>query len=335
MKKLTEMKLSNGHGDLIHPILDRDEVQDIYRSWRKVFNEYDPPLIAVAECWVAPDRKHLYASAQGLGQAFSFDILLCNFYAAEYRNCIEHSLRSSKESGSSTTWVLSNHDVVRHATRFGLPDTPSTNHRAFTAAYNVFLVDRFKNPKVDMETGLRKARAATLMMLGLPGSTYIYQGEELGLPEVIEIPDAERQDPHFHRTKGEEVGRDGCRVPIPWVQSAKNFGYGAGAPAHLPQPSWMGQYAVDVEEKDAGSTLNMYRQAMKWRRELQTLEELEFVDSPKDILHYVRPGGWEVFMNAGPTEVALPKGKEVLMSSGREDIKATVPRETTVWLRSA
>ena len=164
-------------------------------------------ISAVAECWVASDRKHMYASSDGLGQAFSFDILLCNFNADEYRSCIEHSLNAAKRGGESVTWVLSNHDVslrlvgrteiliflpapylnlslstidtaqiIRHATRFGLPDLPHTeNHKEFMAGVNAWLVDRFQNPKVDLEIGLRKARAATLMILGLPGSTYIYQ----------------------------------------------------------------------------------------------------------------------------------------------------------------
>ncbi|WWD16320.1 hypothetical protein CI109_100746 [Kwoniella shandongensis] len=338
--KLTHQKLSNGNADLVHPLLDRDEVQDIYKSWRQVFNQYDPPLIAVAECWVAPDRKHLYASSEGLGQAFSFDILLCNYDAKEYVDCIKHSLKGSSLTDSSTTWVLSNHDVIRHASRFAMPNVENNkNHPLVIEAVNKWLVNKFQDPKPDVKTGLRRARAATLMILGLPGSTYVYQGEELGLPEVVDIPDDKRQDPTFFRTEAKEIGRDGCRVPIPWKADAKNFGYGPDAPAHLPQPEWLGKYAVDVEEKDAKSTLNLYRKALRLRKQLQTAEELEWVQEGEDgILHYKRPDGWEVVMNSGKEAVELPtiKGKKVLITSSLEELKddGKLAGETTVWLKS-
>ncbi|KAK8861758.1 hypothetical protein IAR55_002581 [Kwoniella newhampshirensis] len=336
LTKLTHKKLSNGNGHLIHPLLDRDEVHDVYRSWRKVFNEYDPPLIAVAECWVAPDRKHLYASSDGLGQAFSFDILLCNYDADEYRRCIKHSLKGSAITGSSTTWVLSNHDVIRHASRFAMPKVADNrNHPLVIEATNKWLVNKFQDPKPDVESGLKRARAATLMILGLPGSTYIYQGEELGLPEVVDIPDNERQDPTFFRTAGREIGRDGCRVPLPWEASSKNFGYGSGALPHLPQPDWFEDYAVDVEDKDGKSTLNLYRQALRLRKQLQTKEELEWVDGTgENVVHYKRPDGWEIIMNAGKTAVTLPKGK-VLVSSTLDKLDdGKLPGETTAWLKA-
>ncbi|KAK4686594.1 alpha-glucosidase, partial [Tremellales sp. Uapishka_1] len=333
--RMTTQKLRNGNAEMLHPILDRDEVQDIYRSWRKVFNEYNPPLIAVAECWVAPDRKHLYAAADGLGQAFSFDILLCNFNAEEYRHCIKHSLAGSKSAASSTTWVLSNHDMPRHATRFGMPDIATNeNHPEFMAAVNEWLVNKGQNPKPDLTVGVRRARAATLMLLGLPGSTYIYQGEELGLPEVFDIPAAHRQDPTFHRTQGAEIGRDGCRVPLPWVAGKKNFGFGNDRPPHLPQPDWMKSYSVDVQEKDAESTLQLYRDAINLRKDLQTLEQLEWVENEPGVLHYERPNGWTVVMNTTKEAVALPVGRVLLASiSGGAD-GGKLAAETTVWLKA-
>ncbi|WVR08821.1 hypothetical protein IAU60_005879 [Kwoniella sp. DSM 27419] len=317
--KLTHQKLRNGNADLKHPILDRDATQEIYKAWRKVFNEYDPPLMAVAESWVAPDRKYLYASPEGLGQAFSFDILLCNFSAKEYQHCIQHSLETSKATGSSTTWVLSNHDVVRHASRYGMPDIETNeNHGVWTQITYGWLQHRFTKPAVDLAQGIRRGQAATLMLLGLPGSTYIYH-------------DAERQDPTFFRTHGAEIGRDGCRVPIPWEAKGEHFGYG-GKP-HLPQPEWFGKYAVDVEDADRESTLWMYRQAMRLRKQLQGEETLEWVSqSSPDVLHYKRPDGWEVVLNAGKTAIDIPTGK-VLLTSGLPVVDGKLAGETTAWLK--
>ena len=165
------------------------------------------------------------------------------------------------------------------------------------------------------------------------------RGEELGLPEVVEIPDDKRQDPTFFRTKGTpgfEVGRDGCRVPLPWTKEGTNFGFGSGKPAHLPQPEWMGQYSVEALDKSEQSTLNLYRKALNLRRKLQGPEELEWVSSSNDnneLLHFKRPGGWEVLMNFGEKAVEVPKG-ELLVSS--EEIKdGKVPQDVTVWVKSA
>ncbi|WWC93099.1 uncharacterized protein L201_008064 [Kwoniella dendrophila CBS 6074] len=337
LDKLTTRKLQNGNAELVHPIYDRDEVHEIYQSWRKLFNQYNPPLMAVAEAWVAPDRKGLYASSDGLGQAFSFDILLCNFHKEEYEECINRSLAAAREIKSSNTWVLSNHDVMRHASRFGLPDVPNENLPVSQVALNVFLQNKLQDPKVDVEGGLRRARAMTMMILALPGSTYIYQGEELGLQEVVEISPEERQDPIFRRTEGHDIGRDGCRVPLPWVSNEKNFGYGSGKSAHLPQPDWMSQYAVDVEDRDPSSTLNVYRKALELRKELQGPEELEWIkndDANSDILHFKRPGGWEVVVNFGKTEINIPAGQVLLNSSGKALENDKIPGETTVWLKN-
>lgn len=162
------------------------------------------------------------------------------------------------------------------------------------------------------------------------------RGEELGLQEAIEIPDEERQDPIFIRTKGEEIGRDGCRVPIPWHADEKNFGYGTGKRAHLPQPAWFKDYAVNVEEKDPNSVLSFYRRALGLRKELQAAEELEWVENPnKEVLHFRRPGGWEVIVNIGKDSVDLPKGSILLSSSSNALKGSKVPGETTVWLKSA
>lgn len=167
----------------------------------------------------------------------------------------------------------------------------------------------------------------------------ITRGEELGLPEVPDIPASARQDPTFFRTHGAEIGRDGCRIPLPWTKSSKNFGFGAGAPAHLPQPEWMGEFAVDVLEKDANSTLAMYKKALALRRELQAKEDMDWVDGPagmgqKEVLHFKREGGWEVIMNFDGDGVEVPLGAEVLVQSGIRELEGrVVPKNTTVWFR--
>ncbi|GAB3248310.1 glycoside hydrolase family 13 protein [Arthrobacter pigmenti] len=316
------------NADGTHPLWDRDEVHEIYAEWRQVFNEYDPPRTAVAEAWVpTPQRRHRYASAEGLGQAFNFDLLEADFEADQFRDIISSNLGQAKEAGSSTTWVFSNHDVVRHATRYGLPPLAGARIKQGTD----WLLSGGVEPQLDTETGLRRARAATLLMLGLPGSAYLYQGEELGLNEVADIPEAERQDPSFFRNPGKDIGRDGCRVPLPWTSVGPSFGF-SSTNAHLPQPASFADYSVEREEADPTSTLAFYRQALALRSTLQTDEELEWVDAGSaDVLHYRRPNGWESVTNFGTRPCPLPEG-EVLAASGPLE-EGLLPAETTVWLK--
>ncbi|WP_207453530.1 glycoside hydrolase family 13 protein [Herbiconiux sp. SYSU D00978] len=311
-----------------HPLWDRDEVHEIYAEWRNVFNEYDPPRVGVAEAWVDPERRSRYASAEGLGQAFNFDLLEADFEPQQFREIIAFNLAEAAGAGSSTTWVFSNHDVVRHATRYALPPRGEDTKKAG----NAWLLSGGTDPVADVEGGLRRARAATLVMLALPGSAYVYQGEELGLPEVADIPDEARQDPTFFRSPGVDKGRDGCRVPMPWTTSGDSYGFGP-AGAHLPQPAVYGELSVEAQEGVAGSTLEFYRTALRLRHELQTDETLDWIESDPHVLHFRRPGGWHVVTNFGTEPVALPAG-ELLHSSGPVEGGA-LPGETTVWLRSA
>ncbi|MFC4627627.1 alpha-amylase family glycosyl hydrolase [Promicromonospora alba] len=311
-----------------HPLWDRDEVHEIYADWRKVFDEYTPPRIAVAEAWVSTPRRPRYASADGLGQAFNFDLLEADFDAEQFRTIISDNLALSAASGSSTTWVFSNHDVVRHATRYALP----ARNGSTTKQGRDWLLSGGTEPAADVALGLRRARAATLLMLGLPGSAYLYQGEELGLPEVADIPAAERQDPAFFRNPGVDVGRDGCRVPLPWTREGKSFGFGEGG-AHLPQPATFGELSVEAQDGAPGSTLELYRAALALRHELQTDETLEWVPGRADVLHFTRPNGWHVVTNFGPDAVPLPDG-EVLLAS--EPLPGgLLPGSTTAWVRAA
>ena len=320
---------ADGHDDGSHPFWDRDEVHEIYVEWREVFNEYNPPRTAVAEAWVHASRRGRYASPEGLGQAFNFDLLQADFDAEEFREIITRNLAEATESGASSTWVFSNHDVVRHATRYGLPQGGGRHAKGQDG--KGWLLAGAPADELDVELGLRRARAATQLMLALPGSAYLYQGEELGLQEVGDIPDSERQDPTFFRNKGVEIGRDGCRVPLPWAVEGSSFGFGNGG-AHLPQPEWFGRYAVAAEDGVAGSTLEFYRKALKLRRELQTSEELVWhAAAGPDVLHFSRPGGWQTVTNFGDAPVELPAG-EVLLSSAPLD-GDLLPGSTTVWLR--
>ncbi|MCD5341717.1 glycoside hydrolase family 13 protein [Arthrobacter sp. AK04] len=317
-----------------HPYWDRDEVHEIYAEWRKVFNEYNPPRTAVAEAWVHADRRARYASPEGLGQAFNFDLLQADFDGAQFRKIITKNLAEAEASGASSTWVFSNHDVVRHATRYGLPVSgPSAEGEIMSGeAGKQWLLAGGKQEDVDVELGLRRARAASLLMFALPGSAYLYQGEELGLQEVgSEIPDSERQDPAFFRNKGVEIGRDGCRVPLPWAASGNSFGFGTGG-AHLPQPEWFASQSVEAQDAQEDSTLSLYRRALALRSQLQTAETLEWLGTGRtDVVAFRRPNGWTSVTNFGKEAFELPAGKVLVSSSPLE--ADSLPGATTAWLQ--
>lgn len=311
-----------------HPFWDRDEVHEVFAEWRQVFNEYTPPRTAVAEAWVHADRRARYASPEGLGQAFNFDLLKADWNYGQFRDIITKNLAEAKTSGASSTWVFSNHDVVRHATRYGLPVSGPADRESQDGS--AWLMSGGTEPALDHILGERRARAVSQLMLALPGSAYLYQGEELGLHEVADIADEHRQDPTFFRNKGVDIGRDGCRVPLPWTAEGTSFGFGSGG-AHLPQPEWFGFYAVDSQEADPASSLTFYRRALELRRQLQTGEDFEWVEevSP-EVLHFTRPNGWHCVTNFGSAPVALPSGEVLLSSSPLED--GMLPGDTTVWL---
>ncbi|TPW74604.1 glycoside hydrolase family 13 protein [Schumannella soli] len=315
-----------------HALWDRDELEEIYADWRRVFAEYTPPRIAVAEAWVPASRRARYATA--LGQAFNFDLLEADFDADQFRQIISFNLAQSASSGSSSTWVLSNHDVVRHATRYGLPPRGTGEGADTLKSGTAWLLSGGEEPPLDALGGLRKARAATLLLLGLPGSAYLYEGEELGLHEVADIPADQRQDPTFFRTNGGEIGRDGCRVPIPWTVSGPSFGFGS-AGAHLPQPAWFGASSVEAEAGVPGSTLELYRSALALRRRLQGDETLDWVEvgDPDAVLAFRRPGGWLVVTNLGETNIPLPEGELLLSSEALSS--AELPPATTAWIRTS
>jgi alpha-glucosidase len=340
----TQAELDAWPRDGTHPVLDRDEVHEIYADWRKVFDSYDPPRTAVAEAWVSsPERRAKYASPRSLGQAFNFDLLKAEFDADPFRRIVADNLAQVQLSGSSNTWVFSNHDTVRHATRYGLDPIPGRPGKQGTQ----WVLDGADEGVLDRELGLRRARAATLFELALPGSAYMYQGEELGLHEVGDLPDDARQDPVFlrttpgHRTK-DGLGRDGCRVPLPWARDGAPFGFGPGDP-HLPQPAWFADSSVEAEDEDPNSTLNLYRTALGLRRKL--LSQADATGHPEaliwddalstgQVLVFHRAGGWTCMTNFGEAPVEIPSGT-VLVASGpgvrTADGTVILPGATTVW----
>ncbi|ALO94971.1 Alpha-amylase [Streptomyces hygroscopicus subsp. limoneus] len=305
-----------------HPYWDRDEVHEIYRDWRKIFDAYSPPRTAVAEAWVPGARRALYARPDELGQAFNFEYLEAGWDAEELREVIAASLVTARAAGASATWVLSNHDVVRHASRLVLP--AGTDPAAW-------LLSGGTAPAIDTAAGLRRARAATLLMLALPGSAYLYQGEELGLPEVADLPTEVLQDPIWEQTGHVRKGRDGCRVPLPWTTTGPSYGFGSG-PGWLPQPAAFAAYAVEAQTGTEGSTLELYRSALRLRRKLLQGETLTWTpDAPAGVLDFGRTETWRNVTNIGTEPVPLPPG-EVLLSSGPLPQDGTLPPDTTVWL---
>jgi alpha-glucosidase len=276
---------------------------------------------------VHPNRRAPYASEAGLGQAFNFDLLASAWDAESFREIIEDNLQSAKETGSSSTWVMSNHDVIRHATRLVIPGYGSSPD-GFSDENNWYVTHRMDHD-LDMELGLARAKAATLLILGLPGSTYIYQGEELGLHDVLDIPSDQMQDPQWFRGEGKLKSRDGCRVPLPWAKAGSSFGFGPGG-SHLPQPSWYSDSSVEAQENESSSTLNLYRKAIALRKELGTSDDLSWIDSPQGTTVF-RRGNWIVATNFSDKPAELPTGEVILSSSGDESRLAP---NSTVWLRA-
>ena len=318
-------------------LFDRDEVHEIYKEWRQLFNQYDPPRVAVAEAYVPADRLALYASADELGQAFNFELLNANFNAYEFKTVIDRGITQAKALGSSSTWCLNNHDQMRPATKYGLLPTVDQIRWKNSAG---------KTSPLDEKLGVRSAIAASMLIMALPGCTYIYQGEELGLHEVLGIPEDQIQDPQFLRNHKVDVGRDGCRVPLPWSSSGSSFGFGDGG-SHLPQPEWFAKNSVELESADAQSPLSTFRKALELRKGLVAAEEMQWHETgDANVLHFSRPNGWHCITNFGRGHFDLTGKGEILHSSaplaqagiylihGVESRGNDLPPATTVWLRA-
>ena len=312
---------SGNHG----PMFDQDGVHEIYRAWRRVLDEYDGERAMVAEAWVEPlSRLARYVRPDEMHQAFNFAFLAAGWHAPSLRRVVGASFAANDAVGAPTTWVLSNHDTVRHASRLGLSDP---THRPNGIGHD--------DEQPDAALGLHRARAASLLMLGLPGSAYLYQGEELGLPDHTSLDDDLRQDPAFFRTGGAERGRDGCRVPLPWSGDAPGLGFSPTGTTWLPHPEAWADLAVDRQRGREGSTYELYRAALRRRREERLgTGGLEWLDAPEDLdVLAFRNRDVEVHANLGDVAVPLPDGPVLLASGPLED--GVLPAGTTVWVRAS
>ncbi|WP_084103386.1 glycoside hydrolase family 13 protein [Demequina sp. NBRC 110056] len=304
----------------IPPWWAQDGVHAIWRRWRRVVDAYPGERILAAEAWVSPlSLMARWVRPDEMHQAFNFSYLSTDWHAADLRAVIDESIAEFGAVGAPSTWVLSNHDVVRHASRMALSAENPQGHGIGPRSAGL----------PDPVVGLQRGRAATLLMLALPGSAYIYQGEELGLPEAIHIPDEARQDPTWHRTEGERYGRDGCRVPLPWEADAPAHGFSPTGHTWLPQPEEWARFARDAQEGVATSTLTMYSEALRLRRgHGLAAAELTWLETPEGVLG-LRVGDITVLANVDGADFPLPSGEVIVASAPVTD---SIPADTCVWM---
>ncbi|MEV5646016.1 glycoside hydrolase family 13 protein [Streptomyces flaveolus] len=305
-----------------HPYIDQDELHDIYRAWRSIADEYGG--VFVGEVWL-PDAERFarYLRPDELHTAFNFNFLTCPWDPDRLRATIDSTLAEHAPVGAPATWVLANHDVTRTVTRYGRADTGFD-----------FATKAFGTP-TDLALGTRRARAAALLTLALPGSVYLYQGEELGLPEA-DIPLDRIQDPMHFRSGGTDPGRDGCRVPLPWTATAPWWGFGSATEPWLPQPGDWGHYAVDRQLGDPESMLTLYREALVLRRAGNGFGDgpMTWLPAAEGVLAFGRTDGLVCVVNLSDAPADLPAHEQVLLSSGPLEPDGMLPRDTAVWLRT-
>ncbi|MGC4942390.1 glycoside hydrolase family 13 protein [Kribbella sp. DT2] len=309
-----------------NPFYDQPGVHTIHQRWRAIADEYagtpQGPRVFVAEAWLSPaERLAQYVRSNELHSAFNFDVLRCAWDAKDLRQVIDYTTESLWAVGAPATWVLSNHDTIRHRTRYG---------RALQDA----LAGAGEVP-TDLALGLRRARAAALLELALPGGAYIYQGDELGLPEVEDLPESSLDDPTWERSGHTVRGRDGCRVPMPWSGSESPYGFGGGGgQPWLPQPADWAPLTAEAQVGDPESHLNLYKAALKIRRAEQALGEGRLAwddDAPAGVLSFTRDPGFRCVVNLGGSPIELPAG-EVLLAS-EPLLEGKLPVDATVWLK--
>ena len=304
-----------------HPFWDRDDVHDIIRGWRRVCDEYGDRML-VAEAWVHPERRPLYLRPDEYHQAFNFTFWDDGWRGWQHNRHVPEALEQAAAVGSAPTWVWGNHDVVRPPTRFGLPTELDAK---------AWLLEGDRG-LLDAELGQRRARAAALLLLALPGAAYLYQGEELGLPEATELPTDVLQDPEWFRSDGTLKGRDGCRVPLPWDADAHALGFGPAGEPWLPQPEEYADFAMAQQAGQDGSTLELYRRALELRRAHCTHdEEAVFLDLGRDVVAFRRGAGLVCAVNMGTQPVELPPG-ELVLASGPSPVDGTLLPDDAVWL---
>ena len=324
----------------------RPEGHEVWRHWRAVIDGYERDhagreIVMIAETY-APKRPELAADYIRPGefhQAFCFELMSTPWTASRLRDTVTEIIETRHDLAMNTAWALNNHDVARAVTRLGRPDATDDSHwgRPPIAAAHV---------EVDVALGTRRTRAALLLMLALPGAVYLYQGEELGLPEVLDLDDAHRQDPSFFRTNGAELGRDGCRVPLPWTDdAATSYGFSAvDAPQApwMPQPADWGRWAASTQAGDDGSTLRLFQRAIAARGAAfaPPAAPLEWLEVDNDDLLAFRRGNTIVVMNtsgsARPLPAMLGRDLRVLLCSAPDRVVVAAPVEVppnaAMWL---
>lgn len=305
------------------PMWFQDSVHEIFRDWRRILDSYPGDRAMCGEAYVLPlSLMALWVRPDEFHQTFNFRFLDAGWNPTALRAAIDESFAAFDGVGAPSTWVLNNHDVIRHASRFG------GDYGRATASDGI-------GPDAaqpDAALGLARARGATLFMLGLPGASYLYQGEELGLPEHTTLAPEHRQDPTFFRTGGARVGRDGCRVPLPWEPTGDSLGFSESGRAWLPQPESYRALSRAAQVGIADSTLEMYRQALRLRRELRLGEgSFDWLDSDVPELLGYQNGEIQVWHNFGQSDAKLPEGYEVIATSAPDS--GNLRPNQTVWLR--
>jgi alpha-glucosidase len=289
------------------PRFDHAGAHEVHRMVRKVMDEH-PGRVAIGEIWVKDDESFArYVRPDELHLGFNFRLVAAPFDAAQLRQAIEHSIDAVAAVGALPTWTLSNHDVPRQITRYG-----------------------------GGVLGEARARAMALVELALPGTVFLYNGEELGLPDV-ELPPEARQDPMWERS-GRTVSRDGSRVPMPWQGTVPPYGFSTGTSTWLPMPPDWAPYTVEAQLEDPGSMLSLYRSALELRRTHPAFRtdpagaaELEWYGAPPGCFAFRRRGATLVCaLNASGEAVPLPPGELVLASAPLAD--GALPTDAAAWL---
>jgi alpha-glucosidase len=296
---------------------NQPEVHEVLRRWRKIADGYGRDLTLVGEVWV-PSVSDLarYLRPDELPQAFYFDLLMCPWNASRFRSSIDQGIQEIASTGATITWTLANHDVHRTVSRFGLTSyTGGPPHRP--------------RGTVDVGLGVRRARAAMMLLLALPGSVYLYQGEEVGLPEVLDLPDEIRQDPTWLRSGTADYGRDGCRVPLPWSAADVAFGFSPSAGTWLPQPSWFAGFAIEDQIGATGSTWELHRRALEIRREIEG--PLQWLPTYREDVLAFRRGDLVTVTVFGDQPYPVPWEAPLLTSAEIDAMPGTVAPGSTAW----
>jgi alpha-glucosidase len=286
------------------PRFDADDVHDVHRAIRATLDHY-PERVAIGAVGArTAERFARYVRPDELHLAVDTRLAAVRFDADELRATIEDTLAAVEAVGAAATWALADHDVIRPASRYG------------------------SGP-----VGLARARAMALVQLALPGAVYVYNGDELGLPDA-ELSDDARRDAVW---KHAEHGRDGCRVPQPWEADLPACGFTTGTP-WLPLPDSYAALSAAAQLEDTGSTLSVYRRALELRRlhpgfagATPTVPALEWFGAPDGCLAFRRAGTTLVCaLNTSPVPVPLPPGDALLVSGPLDS--GLLPPDTAAWL---